>query len=1004
MKMNNILNRNRNKTAGHGTVKQKDKDKQKKKMKVSLRLPFLVVNNAPAPGLDLDNPTSPPNFKKMAPAAIVTIGTPATMQMTPTAQAGHPVVFPSASSYVDLDSSVDSTSIGDDACIPAEIDAQVQSMLSPFGPCLFNEHSEIGAGITSVFNTGTVTSTPINNTHHRNDNLSDAYSSNDGSDDETDAEVASIQSPYEKQAQSRIGIARQSYVSTQPTYSDVTPILNMRTTEQYSNASRNPQYQQDMAYQQGIQNTTKNYANSSMYAYANSGSLGIFAKSGGGGGQSSSPYENVTGANSGSLGIFAKSGGAGRRSSSPYENVTGDIHQPIIQQGPKVDTTDPSGLEYALDNDRFITPGHAFLKKERSLPRNFPPEKGHGLGIVPPPRKSRSSRFIVPHVTPPSNELYTIFILVIQPTAKMFELIRTNYHPATATVGDLIQKIPLQVTEEDLRLQNYIGLCRPHGRSSASRSLTKMGMTASVMARDGTCARILCGEVLVAIPLGYTGKETQILAQHIMRIPKMKRMLEKADPLSPTKAPISRSRSRGSRSSPVSSLGIQPMSKSANTTTGTFSSSVLFAPLSAAIHEEVDEKQQCNVTVPLTDMAVPRRPYNGADLKKDDDEPVKTSTLSVEPIVVEMLAKTTMDASTNTKSPEKFSRNPFKRTPQARPSTNVITPAPVAEEEGIQTSPSRSAPVPPMGLTAEQLELIKTEAVAAARIAAEEAFTMRMEELIEKLNVSSEQKASLLEDPPDDLSFHSAFSSWTVPPSPSTSLPGNINLNRNKVTPVKTAMGGLLSAFTRGISPMSPMKALPTSFSNTEGEAPSKAANVVTPVAMAQPQDRFVPIDTSSFDRETPIPIDPESDYSKSQDVMYGDELLEDFDVELIASTMEGFLASTIQAVSEFVDRKKENLRQLPDEVMKRKMALKAMSLACTIFLSSKLMNEHENGDLEALSTQSSVVDKPCTISDLQQILFWFMFMVQGQNYVTNYKSKRRRKSRSWKSRVKALR
>jgi len=51
----------------------------------------------------------------------------------------------------------------------------------------------------------------------------------------------------------------------------------------------------------------------------------------------------------------------------------------------------------------------------------------------------------------------------------MFELIRVNYHPATATIGKLIEKISEQVTEQDLKRQQHIGLCRPRGSSSASR-------------------------------------------------------------------------------------------------------------------------------------------------------------------------------------------------------------------------------------------------------------------------------------------------------------------------------------------------------------------------------------------------------------------------------------------------------------------------------------------------------------------------------------------------------
>ncbi len=186
----------------------------------------------------------------------------------------------------------------------------------------------------------------------------------------------------------------------------------------------------------------------------------------------------------------------------------------------KNDGSTSSDLAYIHDNDRFVTPGQVFAKssiKQKSLPQKYSPEKGLGLGITPPPTRSKSSRLIVPYVTPPSIDTYTIFILIVQPSAKLFELIRVNYHPATATIGHLMNLIPDHVSEEGLRGQEHVGFCRPHGSSSFSRNLTQ-DMTASVMARDGTCARIFCGEVIVAIPKGYTGKEVQVLSQHILKV------------------------------------------------------------------------------------------------------------------------------------------------------------------------------------------------------------------------------------------------------------------------------------------------------------------------------------------------------------------------------------------------------------------------------------------------------------------------------------------------------
>ncbi len=216
--------------------------------------------------------------------------------------------------------------------------------------------------------------------------------------------------------------------------------------------------------------------------------------------------------------ISAAISSPGQKSTSPTYAQYGATITPVNIE--KNDGSTTSDLTYVHDNDRFVTPGQVFGNssiQQKSLPQKYSPEKGLGLGITPPPTRSKSSRLIVPYVTPPSNDTYTIFILIVQPSAKLFELIRVNYHPATATIGHLMNLIPDHVSEEGLRSQKHVGFCRPHGTTSFSRNLTQ-DMTASVMARDGTCARIFCGEVIVAIPEGYTGKEVQVLSQHILKV------------------------------------------------------------------------------------------------------------------------------------------------------------------------------------------------------------------------------------------------------------------------------------------------------------------------------------------------------------------------------------------------------------------------------------------------------------------------------------------------------
>jgi hypothetical protein len=281
-----------------------------------------------------------------------------------------------------------------------------------------------------------------------------------------------------------------------------------------------------------------------------------------------------------------------------------------------------------------------------------------------------------------------------------------------------------------------------------------MNMTASVMARDGTCARILCGEVLVAIPDGYRGKEVQILSQHILKLPKMKRLLQRSDPLLGfgKSSKSKRSEVRASDNS-SSSLGIQPLSKQnvqqqqqqqqqqqrqeqAVTEIGTFSSSILFG----AIHEELEghcsmNSQNSNEAVHTSTNGSRRRLMNYPAMYdcNDDDYSVGSN----------------------------YSRNAghileYTTSNVSRKISSLSADESMNNENNMDISRSSG------GLTIDQIEEIKREAAAAARIAAEEAFAMRMEELMKSMNINPDEKAQWMRDPLDDISFHSAMS-WTSP-------------------------------------------------------------------------------------------------------------------------------------------------------------------------------------------------------------------------------------------------
>lgn len=143
----------------------------------------------------------------------------------------------------------------------------------------------------------------------------------------------------------------------------------------------------------------------------------------------------------------------------------------------------------------------------------------------------------------PDPNSYKIFLLLLQPKLKTFELIQLIYSPNDTTIGDIIAMIPENATEPALGSQVYIGLCRPKTEEEivdhellASEPRGNTGMDS---------AKITLGEILVAIPDGYNGADVAVLAKQILSNPKIVKLLKRSDPLAPKKS--RRSSKRGIR-------------------------------------------------------------------------------------------------------------------------------------------------------------------------------------------------------------------------------------------------------------------------------------------------------------------------------------------------------------------------------------------------------------------------------------------------------------------------
>lgn len=136
---------------------------------------------------------------------------------------------------------------------------------------------------------------------------------------------------------------------------------------------------------------------------------------------------------------------------------------------------------------------------------------------------------------------FKVFVLLIQPKSKIFELIQIIYAPSKTTIGDILVMIPANSTEPALGAQAYAGLCRPKD----GIEITDMNLMASSHNSEAKCAKITLGEILVAIPVGYTGLQCSTISNPILANSKIRKLLRRSDPLAPKRRKSSSKRQNG---------------------------------------------------------------------------------------------------------------------------------------------------------------------------------------------------------------------------------------------------------------------------------------------------------------------------------------------------------------------------------------------------------------------------------------------------------------------------
>ncbi len=103
-----------------------------------------------------------------------------------------------------------------------------------------------------------------------------------------------------------------------------------------------------------------------------------------------------------------------------------------------------------------------------------------------------------------------LFVLLMDPTSRRFELLQLEFDANKATVGDIQHQIKNSATEKTLRDMVYDGVCDRTGvEMIASMKLLRF------------CNG---GDVVMAMPKGMTGKETAKLAKPILNDPKVENM------------------------------------------------------------------------------------------------------------------------------------------------------------------------------------------------------------------------------------------------------------------------------------------------------------------------------------------------------------------------------------------------------------------------------------------------------------------------------------------------
>jgi hypothetical protein len=194
-----------------------------------------------------------------------------------------------------------------------------------------------------------------------------------------------------------------------------------------------------------------------------------------------------------------------------------------------------------LEKENFPSPENKIVNEEKMPSSKLSSEKYPSHASSRKSSSSSKNKLLSSSRRKPDPNSYKIFLLLLQPKLKTFELIQLIYSPNDTTIGDIIAMIPENATEPALGSQTYTGLCRP---KTEEEIVDHELLASEPRANTGVeSAKITLGEILVAIPEGYNGADVAVLAKQILSNPKIVKLLKRSDPLAPKKSRRSSRRS-----------------------------------------------------------------------------------------------------------------------------------------------------------------------------------------------------------------------------------------------------------------------------------------------------------------------------------------------------------------------------------------------------------------------------------------------------------------------------